>query len=284
VGCARQLASGTLLEQQQDRQRSHAAASTSAAGSSEQDAAAAARLAGGDLQQPNAAEWQHLDQLVRQAQAAVQAAGSEAQAADDGLQAAAQELSYLAGLLGISGPAQQQQQQQQQDVLASCLFPGAAGSAADLELQAQAAAAEGRRSSRAAVRRSQLHGQAAEAFAGAGDMVPALYHASESHRLLAALFQPDSAHELPPSGGQLAAAAPVGWWRLTAAYLSSLLQLGQLFEAAGLADEALHALREAQRLVSGITRNAAVCAVGRLICDSRDAGKRQAMAQVANRA
>jgi hypothetical protein len=37
---------------------------------------------------------------------------------------------------------------------------------------------------------------------------------------------------------------------VVAAYLASLLQLGELLEAAGLADEAVHALREGQGLVS----------------------------------
>ncbi|PRW58029.1 Regulator of spindle pole body duplication [Chlorella sorokiniana] len=63
------------------------------------------------------------------------------------------------------------------------------------------------------------------------------------------------------SSSSSSSSATVGWWRLTVAYLGSLLQLGQLFEAAGLADEALHALREAQRLAvaAGASPVAALC-------------------------
>lgn len=250
VDSARQLAAQALLEQQQERQRTHVAASTSAAGSREQDAAAVVQLAGG---QPDGPAWRRVEQQAQQTLEALQAAGEGA--SDDQTRAAFQELSYLLSLHGSQGAAGKLHQllpgvQPVDELLAGCLFPAAAaGTAADLQRQAEAAALEGGRCSGAAVRRAVLHCQAAEAFGAAGDMVPSLYHASEGHRLLATLFHEDSAPAgcSPPSSD----APPLGWWRLAAAYLGSLLQLGQLFEAAGLADEALHALREGQRLVSG---------------------------------
>lgn len=237
----RQLAAQALREQQQERQLSHASASTSAAGSREQDGAAVALLAGAEVAR-DAAAWRRVE---REAQRAVQAWRAAEHASDGAVQQAFEELAWMLALQGSPAAAEQCDQ-----LLRVCLFPAAAEPAADLERAAEAAALEGGRSAGTALHRSALHRQAAEAFAAGGDMVPALYHASEAHRLLAALFHGEHA-----ASAALAPAADdgdersVGWWRLAAAYLASLLHLGGLFEAAGLADEALHALREGQRLV-----------------------------------
>ncbi|KAL4433955.1 hypothetical protein ABPG75_000396 [Micractinium tetrahymenae] len=247
VEAGRQLACQALLEQQQERQRSHAAASTSAVGSREQDAAALGQLAGGTA--GHAAAWRRVVQQAEQAVELLPAAGD--------LRAAPCEFEELAWLLGLHGSDAVAQQlsglqcgslQSPAGVLATCLFPAAPASAAELQQQAEEAAAEASRASaELAMRRAALHGQAAEACAAGGDMVPALYHAAEGHRLLAVLFHggSDSAAGGPATP---ATASRPGWWRLAAAYLGSLLQLGQLFEAAGQADEALHSLREGQRL------------------------------------
>lgn len=245
---ARGLARQALLEQQQERQRSHAAASTSAASSVDQDAAAVAQLEG--VRQADAAAWQRVRHQAEQAVEALQAAEQHG-TVDSQTQAAFQELACLLGLQGSDAAAEQlhaalpaESDGGCGDALAAVVFPGAPGTSSELEQAAADAATEGRRSGSAALRRAALHSAAAEAHAAAGNMVPALFHASEAHRLLAVLFQ---AEEGSSSSGS---STSVGWWHLMGAYLGSLLQLGQLFEAAGLADEALHALRDAQRLVS----------------------------------
>ena len=261
VDGARQLARQALLEQQNERQRSHAAASTSAVGSREQDAAAVAQLAASS--EGDVAAWQRVQQQAGQALGALRAAGSSVAGSAEVL-AAFEELAWLLGLQGSEEAAQQLRgllpdgaEGSDGDVLQACLFPTATATpAAELQQQAEAAAAEGGRSGSVAQQRAALHRQAAEAFAAAGEVVPALYHAAEGHRLLAVQFHgddaPASAGAQPSSSsssGSSSGAQPVGWWRLAGAYLGSLLQLGQLFESAGLADEALHALREGQRLV-----------------------------------
>ena len=259
VDGARQLARQALLEHQNDRQRSHAAASTSAVGSREQDAAAVAQLAASS--EADAAAWQRVQQQAVQALSALRAAGSSA-AGSASTGPAFEERAWLLGLHGSDEAAQQLRrllpagaEGSSGDVLHACLFPAAtAAPPGELQQQAEAAATEGGRSCSMAVQRAALHRQAAEAFAAAGEVVPALYHAAEGHRLLAVQFHGDDA---PASAGSLPSSSsaggsttqPVGWWRLAGAYLGSLLQLGQLFESAGLADEALHALREGQRLV-----------------------------------
>lgn len=244
VEAGRQHACQVLVEQQQERQRSHAAASTSAVGSSEQDAAALGQLAGSTAVHADA--WQR---LLEQAELAVETLGAPGNTA-----CAPSEFEELAWLLAVHGREAAVQQlsellpgsmQPVAGALAVCLFPTASASAAELQQQAEEAAAEASRGSAGlAMQRATVHGQAAEACAAAGDVVPALFHAAEAHRLLAVLF-----HGVGTSAGTASAARP-GWWRLTAVYLGSLLQLGQLFEAAGQADEALHSLREGQRLVS----------------------------------
>jgi hypothetical protein len=93
---------------------------------------------------------------------------------------------------------------------------------------------------------------AAERHAGAGRTVEALHGSCEAHRLLsaavhAATAAPDSP-EAPPA--QRASVGSDLWWRTAAEYLGVLLQLGGLFDAGGLPDEAAQALQEAQRLVS----------------------------------
>ncbi len=248
---ARGLARQALLEQQQERQRSHAAASTSAASSVDQDAAAVAQL--DSIRRADAAAWQRVRLQAQQAVEALQAAGRH-DAVSSQTQAAFQELAWLLDLQG-SGIAVEELHAALPaepdggcgDALAAVVFPGAPGPSSELEQAAADAAAEGSRSGSAALRRAALHSAAAEAHATAGDMVPALFHASEAHRLLAVLFHAEEGSISSSSSGS---SASVGWWHLTGAYLGSLLQLGQLFEAVGLADEALHALREAQRLVS----------------------------------
>lgn len=246
VDGGRQHACQVLLEQQQERQRSHAAASTSAAGSREQDAEAVGQLAGSTA--GHAAAWQR---VVQQAELAVETL--ESASSTTAAPAEFEELAWLLGLHGRDAAAHQLSLllpgsvQPVGGALAGCLFPGASASAAELQQQAEDAATEASRASTgSAMQRAALHGQAAEACAAAGNMVPALFHAAEGHRLLAVLFY---------GGSDAAGAGPVnsarpGWWRLAAAYMGSLLQLGQLFEAAGQADEALHSLREGQRLVS----------------------------------
>lgn len=250
---ARGLARQALQEQQQERQCSHAAASTSAASSVDQDAAAVGQLA--EAQQADAAAWQRVRRQAQQAVAVLEAAGGHS---DVGSQthAAFQELAWMLGLQGSQAAEEQlsimlpaEAGAEAGGVLAALVFPGARGTPAELEQAAAAAAAECGRSGSAVVRRAALHTAAAEAHAAAGGMVPALFHASEAHRLLAVLFHAEDSS----SSGTISCTAAVSWWRLTGAYLGSLLQLGQLFEAAGLADEALHALREAQRLVSCMT-------------------------------
>lgn len=247
---ARQLARQALLEQQLERQRSHAAASTSAAGSREQDAAAVGQLVDGSA--ADAAGWHRAQQ---QATAAVKALSAcDGSAAAGQLQASFEELAWLLGMQGSDAAAAQlhallpagSAAPAPSDVLAACLFPGGSGTASELQQAAEAAAAEVGRSSAASIQRAALHCAAAEAFAADGDMVSALFHAAEAHRLLAALFHGDDGSSC---GGSSCGSGAVGWWRLAAAYLGSLLQLGQLFEAAGLAEEALHALREGQHLV-----------------------------------
>lgn len=261
---ARQLARQALQEQQLERQRSHAAASTSAVGSQEQDAAAVGQLAGGST--ADAAGWQRVQQQATAAVEALSACGG-CTAGSSQLQAAFEELAWLLGMQGSEAAAAQlhallpagSAAPGPGDALAACLFPGGSGTAAELQLAAEAAAAEGSRSAGASLQRAELHSAAAEACAAEGDMVPALFHATEAHRLLAALFHGDDGSG---SGGSSGGSSAVGWWRLAAAYLGSLLQLGQLFEAAGLADEALHALREGQRLVSSQTAPALLLAEG----------------------
>ena len=261
LGAARGLAQQALLEQQQERQRSHAAASTSAASSVDQDAAAVGQLA--DARQADAAAWQQVGLQAQQAVAALMAARRQG-VIDSQTQEAFQELAWLLSLQGAEAAAEQLHAvlpagpgSETGDALAA-VFPGTPGAPFELEQAAADAAAEGGRSGPAVLQRAALHGSAAEAHAAAGDMVPALFHASEAHRLLAVLFHAEDCNSgssgssgSSSSSSSSSSSAAVGWWRLTGAYLGSLLQLGQLFEAAGLADEALHALREAQRLVSG---------------------------------
>ena len=248
---AQELARQALLEQQQERQRSNAAASTSAVGSREQDAAVLAQLASGSS--ADAAAWQCVAQHAAAAVEALRAAGGGAALADS-LRQEFGELARLLGLHGLDAPAKQLHHllpdctPPASGVLADCLFPAASASAAEAQRQAESAAAEASRTSASvAVQRAALHRQAAEAAAVEGDVVAALFHAAEAHRLLAVLF-----HGSGEAGAVGTGVAPsTGWWRLVAAYMGSLLQLAQLFEAAGQADEALHALREGQRLVSG---------------------------------
>ena len=135
--------------------------------------------------------------------------------------------------------------------LEQLLFPcSPAESAQQLQAQADALAAAGARGAAAGLQRLQrasLHAAAAEAAATAGEMVVALYNASEAHRLLAATF---AGEEAPPPSSAGSSLDPVpGWWQVAAAYLASLVQLGQLFEAAGLPDEASQALKQGAELV-----------------------------------
>lgn len=76
----------------------------------------------------------------------------------------------------------------------------------------------------------------------------ALHAASEAHRLLSNAVHAGvgTSPALPSS----ASSSGAGWWALAAAYLGGLLLLGELFEAAGLADEAVQAYKEGGRLVS----------------------------------
>ena len=104
-----------------------------------------------------------------------------------------------------------------------------------------------------ALQRACLHRLAAELEAGTGSVVSAVYHASEAHRLVfsaSTLVGQDSA-----SLGQTPGAPGlIGWWQLTAEQLSSLMQLGRLFELSGMPEEALHGFKEGLRLVSSLLR------------------------------
>lgn len=151
--------------------------------------------------------------------------------------AAGEQLQFMLGLQGHSS-----------DVLLGCLLPGAGDvvqDAAVLQAEAQrhaVTAASALRSTEVILQRVSLHQQAAEQLAAGGRMVEALYEASEAHRLAAALFHGDPASISSASGC---------WWQLAANYAACLMQLGMLYELAGLPDEALHALKEGHRLVRG---------------------------------
>ena len=43
--------------------------------------------------------------------------------------------------------------------------------------------------------------------------------------------------------------AVIGWWRMAVAYCKSLLLVGRLFESAGMAEEAISALKEGRKMV-----------------------------------
>ena len=100
------------------------------------------------------------------------------------------------------------------------------------------------------------------AMPAAGDVAGALHDASEALRLSGSLFgvvadaapagTPADSSPAPEGMGTPARAAAVcdaGWWRAAADYLGSLLQAGELAEAAGAPDDAAAALREGRRLV-----------------------------------
>jgi len=103
------------------------------------------------------------------------------------------------------------------------------------------------------MQRACLHRLAAELEAGAGSVVPAVYHASEAHRLVFSASSLIGQHSASLGHGPCTP-NPIGWWQLTAEQLSSLMQLGRLFELSGMPEEALHALKEGLRLVSGPLR------------------------------
>jgi hypothetical protein len=147
--------------------------------------------------------------------------------------------------------------------------------AAALEQAAEDLGAAAERSPAVALRRAALWSAAARAHAARGGLVPALAAASEAHRLLAAAVHSadpaaaaagrDAASTANPAAAApagTAAAAAVhsvggagqGWWLLAGRQLESLLALGELFEAAGLADEAAHALKEGRQMVSARVR------------------------------
>lgn len=99
-------------------------------------------------------------------------------------------------------------------------------------------------------------------MSAAGDVAGALHDASEALRLSGSLFgvvadagpagTPADSPTAPEGVGHLARAVAVcdaGWWRAAADYLGSLLQAGELAEAAGAPDDAAAALREGRRLV-----------------------------------
>lgn len=81
-----------------------------------------------------------------------------------------------------------------------------------------------------------------------GDIVSALRHAGEAQRLLAPALRSDPLAKASSADSQGAD----GFWRLAAAYCKGLLLLARLFEGAGMADEAAHAAKEGQRMVSTV--------------------------------
>ena len=96
----------------------------------------------------------------------------------------------------------------------------------------------------------------------AGDVAGALHDASEVLRLSGSLFgvltdaAPAGASADAPTApeglgtpARAAAVREAGWWRAVADYLGSLLQAGELAEAAGAPDDAAAAFREGRRLV-----------------------------------
>ena len=124
---------------------------------------------------------------------------------------------------------------------------------------------------------------------GAGETIPGLYNASEALRLASSLFalmSPERAEPiidmaqlsaLPPSApgpstesfpgspeeeqdpslsqdtagqGVVVGLDGVGYWQVTWLYLTSLLKLGEVYEVAGSHEDAVHAFREGQELVS----------------------------------
>ncbi|KAK9822647.1 hypothetical protein WJX81_003434 [Elliptochloris bilobata] len=184
---------------------------------------------------------------LRASARAALAAALDACTADGGQQAAAvnaaEKCAALADCLHRAAPARYTNASQRPLV----------GSASALQAEAAAAAVAPRHGAAGLLRRAALHRAAAEAAKRAGDVAGALHDASEALRLSGSLFgilsdrpAPGAAPAEPPAGAGGAGGA--GWWRAAADYLGSLLQAGELAEAAGAPDDAAAALREGQRL------------------------------------
>ena len=229
---AQQLVQEALLQQkqqQQQRRDSHAAASTSSGSAAEEEPTAAEA----HMPSIDAAGWRRVWREAEQAQQHWRDAGGLADQSATGMQPTAEQLQEMLALQGRGG-----------DALCHILLPGSEAepgqAAAALQQAAEELAANGARGPATALQRVALHRQAAEQLAAGGQLVAALFQASEAHRLAGAAFHAEDGAE----------ASSLGWWRLAGGYAGSLVQLGQLFELAGLPDEALQAVREGHRLVS----------------------------------
>jgi hypothetical protein len=115
------------------------------------------------------------------------------------------------------------------------------------ELQSQAAdAGTWPKTTATVLRRAHLWLQLSHLYETDGALVPALHAASEAHRIVS-----NAAAKAAPEGRDVEVdAVGEGWWRLAACRLRCLVQLGALFEATGLAEEAAQSLYEGQSLVS----------------------------------
>ncbi|KAK9808987.1 hypothetical protein WJX72_007397 [[Myrmecia] bisecta] len=168
---------------------------------------------------------------------------------------------------------------------ALCRSAGERGlDAAEMHELASSAAADKRRGPAVPLNRAMLHHLAAEADNRAGDTTTALYNASEALRMASSLYllmapkpavsatstdatlsQPvdgtadgsTGAAEGPASVATASGSVPTtladadrpSLWRVCAQYLASLLQNGELFERAGVPDDALHVFKEGASLV-----------------------------------
>ena len=266
---AAQQAQGALARQAEERLQSHAAASTSAPGSSSSGGGAANREPAFAL--PSCGEGEAAEGWRRVLEHAELAARHAAAAAETHRPAELQPLlAELACVVGLHGASAVEQQlllllpgeqhptttgggSRSSSALQRLLCPDALGQpSAELQAQAELLATAEPRSPASVLRRAALNSAAAEAAAAVGGQVEALYNAAEAHRLAASLFLPP-ADESGAGDDARAPSARGWWWRAAGEYAGALLQLGRLFEAAGLPDEAAQALREGAGVVSVAT-------------------------------
>eukprot|EP00887_Chlorella_sp_A99_P003555 scaffold7.g3555.t1 len=272
---AQQLVQEALLQhKQQQRRESHAAASTSGGGGADRPTA--------PEPPPPAVDGEGWRRVWAQAEQSLQGQ-PVGKARATSTQAAAQAAEHLEQMLALQGRLGSS------TLLLHCLLPGS-DAAADatpevLQHAADELAATAQRSAASALQRAALHRQAAERLATDGRVVAGLHEASEAHRLVSMAFHDGEA------GAEPAASAP-GWWALAGAYAASLMQLGQLFELGGLPEEAVHALKEGQRLVGGaehLAASAGCCVLAAffsakladIACNQGDAERAQQLAAAA---
>lgn len=142
-------------------------------------------------------------------------------------------------------------------MLQECILPTGDPSQDASVLEAAAnelAKMSGRRDQKLILHRAELSMAAALGHAASGMVVHALHCAGEAHRLLSSVVREGGLGALGKNSGSSSSVggeeSVVGWWRMAAAYCKSLLLVGRLFESAGMAEEAISALKEGHKMVS----------------------------------